>query len=426
MRMKARRAACAASAAVALAAAGCATPDSGLQAAERHLSDRGSITFVQASDEAGTANKQVIEEWNRRHPDEAVTLKQFGDVDDLHDNLVQHFKAQDPGYDVLGADVVTIAEYAAHRWLQPFKGAYSLDTAPLLKQTVATATYHGTLYAAPFMTDAGLLYYRKDLVPNPPRTWRELRAACKIARERHIGCYAGQFAKYEGLTVNVTEAVAAAGGRLVEPDGTTPSAVTPAARKGLSLLVDAYRDGDIPKEGITYQEEEGRQAFEDGKLLFHRNWSYVYPLADSDGGSVVKGKFGVAPLPGVDGPGRTALGGQDNAVNVYSRHKATARDFLIYLQSPAVQKKLLIEQGQSPVVESLYRDESLLGHPELGYLGTLAQSIATATERPVTPFYTAVTKAISENAYAAIKGDKSVDTALSDIQTAILAATSEQ
>ncbi|TDD71846.1 ABC transporter substrate-binding protein [Actinomadura darangshiensis] len=424
--MSTRRTLSAASAALVLAAAGCATPDSGLDAAGRHLDGRGPITYVQASDTAGVATKQVIETWNRRHPDQRVTLRQFSDVDELHDNLVHHFKAEDADYDVLGADVVTIAEYAAHRWLQPFKGAYTLDTSALLEQTVKTARYQGTLYAAPFMTDAGLLYYRKDLVPRPPRTWQELLGHCKIARERGMGCYAGQFAKYEGLTVNVAEAVAAAGGSFVKADGTTPSADTPAARKGLSLLVDAYRSGDIPKEAITYQEEESREAFEAGKLLFLRNWSYVYPLASSDGGSVVKGKFGVAMLPGVSGPGRTALGGQDNAVNVYSEHKATARDFLIYLQSPGVQRELLIKQGQSPVVKSLYHDKKLLDDPALGYLGALERSIATATERPVTPFYPAVTQAISQNAYAAIKGEKPVGKALEDIQAAILAATSEQ
>ena len=45
------------------------------------------------------------------------------------------------------------------------------------------------------------------------------------------------------------------------------------------MLADHYKNGDIPKEAITFQEEQGRQAFEDGKLLFLRNWPYVYNLA---------------------------------------------------------------------------------------------------------------------------------------------------
>ena len=85
------------------------------------------------------------------------------------------------------------------------------------------------------------------------------------------------------------------------------------------MLADHYKNGDIPKEAITYQEEQGRQAFEDGKLLFLRNWPYVYSLAKTDGSSKVKGKFGVAPLPGVDGPGASSLGGHSEGISVYSQ-----------------------------------------------------------------------------------------------------------
>ena len=53
----------------------------------------------------------------------------------------------------------------------------------------------------------------------------------------------------------------------------------------------------------------------------------------------------------------------------------------------------------------------------------LKQSILKAVPRPVTPYYPAVTKAIQDNAYAALKGDKDVKTALADMQAAIKAAT---
>jgi multiple sugar transport system substrate-binding protein len=50
------------------------------------------------------------------------------------------------------------------------------------------------------------------------------------------------------------------------------------------------------------------------------------------------------------------------------------------------------------------------------YLTVLKTSILNAVPRPVTPFYPAVTKAIQDNSYAAIKGEKPVDAALSDMQ----------
>jgi multiple sugar transport system substrate-binding protein len=52
----------------------------------------------------------------------------------------------------------------------------------------------------------------------------------------------------------------------------------------------------------------------------------------------------------------------------------------------------------------------------------LKASLQNAVPRPVTPFYPAVSKAVQDNAYAAIKGEVPVDTALANMQKAIQAA----
>ena len=211
---------------------------------------------------------------------------------------------------------------------------------------------------------------------------------------------------------------------MVRADGKTADVNTPEAAKGLSFLADAYKNGDIPKEAITYQEEQGRQAFESGKLMFLRNWSYVYNLAETDGSSVVKDKFEVAPEPGPNGIGASTLGGHSLGMNVYSKHKATALDFMKFYESDTIQRRLLVKESNAPTLKILYSDPTLLADPKLGYLKTLGESLASAKSRPVTPFYPGVTAAIEENSYAAIKGDKPVSQALKDMQAAITAATS--
>jgi len=395
----------------------------GNDAASQGLDGRGPITYVQGKDNSNVV-RPLIEKWNAAHPNEKVTFKEQTDnADQQHDDLVQHFQAKDPGYDVASVDVVWTAEFAAKGWLQPLKDKMALDTSAMLKPTVDAASYKGTLYAAPESSDGGILYYRKDLVPTAPKTWDEMMSMCSIAKTNNMGCYSGQFKKYEGLTVNASEAINSAGGAVLDADG-KPNLLTAEAKAGMANLTKAYADGEIPKEAITFQEEESRQAFQDGKLLFLRNWPYVYNLATTEGSSKVKDVLGMAALPGKDGPGASSLGGHSAAISVYSKNKATALDFLKFLTSEENQKFFATQGSLAPVLGKLYDDQELVA--KLPYLPVLKTSIENAKPRPVTPFYPAVTKAIQENAYSAIKGEKTVDAALSDMQKSIESASAGQ
>ena len=400
---------------VGLTLAGCSSSGGG-SSNDASLTSRGPITYVQGKDNSNVV-RPLVDKWNTAHPSEKVTFKEQSDnADQQHDDLVQNFQAKSTAYDVVDVDVVWTAEFAAKGWLQPLTDKMAVDTSKLLPATVATATYNKTLFAAPQTSDGGMLYYRTDLVKTPPTTWDEMMSDCSAAKAAGIGCYAGQFAQYEGLTVNASEAINGAGGSVLASDGKTPTLTTPEAEKGLSQLVDAFKDGNIPAVAITYQEEQGRIAFEAGKLMFMRNWPYAFSLAKSDASSKVKDTYAVAPL--VDA---STLGGHNAAISVYSKHKATAHDFLEFLESEETQKFFATQGSLAPVLASLYDDPDLTS--KLPYLPVLKQSILKAVPRPVTPYYPAVTKAIQDNAYAALKGDKDVKTALADMQAAIKAAT---
>ena len=395
---------------------GGATGGGGGSDAEANLDGRGPITYVQGKDNNNVV-RPFIEKWNAAHPDEKVTFKEQTDkADQQHDDLVQHFQAKQSDYDVVSVDVIWTAEFAAKGWLQPLKDKMAIDTSKMLKAPVEASTYKGTLYAGPKDSDGGILYYRKDLVPTPPKTWDEMMSMCSIDKANNIGCYSGQYKQYEGLTVNASEAINSAGGSVLNDQG-KPSLNTPEAKAGLENLVKAYADGNIPQEAITYQEEESRRAFQSGNLLFHRNWPYIYSLITTEGSSAVKDKFAMAPLPGKDGPGASSLGGHNAAISVYSKNKATALDFIKYIETEENQKFFANQASLAPILTSVYEDKELVA--KLPYLSVLQTSIQNAVPRPVTPFYPAVTKAIQENAYAALKGEKPVETALSDMQKSI-------
>ncbi|HEX8094983.1 ABC transporter substrate-binding protein [Jatrophihabitans sp.] len=386
---------------------------------------KGPITFVTGKDNSGLM-PHLAEAWNAKHPDEKVTVKQQSDqADQQLSDLQQHFQAKDPGYDVVTVDVVWTAEFAAKGWLTPLTGKNAMDTSSLLGPTVKAATYNGTLYAAPYASDAGLLYYRKDLVPKAPTTWDEMIAACQGKTSPTItgpkpACYAGQFAKYEGLTVNASEAINSAGGQIVKEDGKTPNLETAEAAKGLEFLVNGFKQGYIPKEALGFQETQSLNAFQAGQLLFMRNWPYADAILAGTG-SKVAGKFDIAPLPGPNGPGASSLGGHSVALSAYSKNQGTGLEFLKFIQSPEIQSYNLTQGSQAPVIASLYDDQALI--KKFPYLPVLKKGIENAIPRPVTPFYPAVTEAIETNAYAALQGTTSVESALKSLQAAIQSAT---
>jgi len=387
---------------------------------EENLDSRGPITYVQGKDNSGVW-RPLIDAWNKEHPDEEVTFKeQTDEADQQHDDLVRNLQGENPDYDVVSVDLVWTAEFAAKGYLQPLEDDLAINTEGLLASTVDSGVYNGTQYVAPQTSDGGMLYYRSDLVKEPPGTWQEMMDMCSIATENNMDCYTGQFQKYEGLTVNASEAINGAGGAILDEDGQTPIVNSEQSVQGLSNLVNAFADGNIPKQAIGYTEEEGRIAFQDGKTLFHRNWPYVYGLAASEPSSKVKGKFDVAPLPGQDGVGASTLGGHNMGISAYSDNKATAIDFINFVLEEDQQRMLLEKGSLAPALESLYTDPALV--KQFGYLPTLQESIANAIPRPITPFYPGVTEAIQTNAYAALKGDVSVEQALQDMEDAITSA----
>jgi multiple sugar transport system substrate-binding protein len=412
----------AATAAALLTITACSSDSGSSDSASENTDGRGPITYVEGKDTTETGVvRQIIDEWNAANPDQQVTFKeQSNDADQAHDDLVQHLQAQQSDYDVMALDVIWTAEFAAKGWLVPLEGEFALDNSGILPATVESATYNGTQYAAPKNTNGGLLFYRSDLVPAAPTTWDELNASCTVAVENNIDCYAGQFAAYEGLTVNTSEIINAHGGSFVGEDGTTPTVNSPEAKAGLQALVTAFENNVIPAQDTTFKEPESQQAFEDGKALYLRNWPYVYGTAAKEG-SAVAGKYAVAPLPGVTGVGTSTLGGYNAAISAYSEHKATAADFLRFLQGEKAQR-IIAEGALPPVLGSLYDDPALIA--EMPYLPALKQSIENAVPRPVTPFYPAVSKAVQDNAFAAIKGEKSVDQAIEDMQAGIESASS--
>ncbi|MFI6036838.1 ABC transporter substrate-binding protein [Streptomyces sp. NPDC051315] len=387
---------------------------SGAHADDGAAGRRGPLTLATAGDLTGYLGP-LLQGWNRAHPGERVTLVELPDsADETRAQMATDLRAGDRSrFDVLNIDVNWTSEFAAAGWIRPLPpDRFPLKT--FLPPVVDTATYDGQLYAVPYVTNAGLLLYRKDVLAEegvpPPRTWAELERAAKTIAPKHgLDGYAGQFLPYEGLTVNAAEAVYSAGGTILGDEGERVTVNSAAAREGIGFLARGVREGWIPKTALTYKEEESKQAFQDGRLLFLRNWPYAYAVASAKG-SPVAGRIGAVPLPGPDGPGTSVLGGSNLAVSAHARHPDSAARLIAYLTSEPVQRQVLTHGALPPVRAALYEDPELVR--EFPYLPTLRAGVLAAAPRPKSPRYDQVSLVVQAVVHDAMTGRETPEAAV--------------
>jgi multiple sugar transport system substrate-binding protein len=393
-------------------------PAAGASGSAAPLSGEGPITFATGKVDTGYL-APLIASWNRQHPAQRVTpIYLPDDADDQYAQLVANLQAHSSVYDVMSLDVIWTAEFASNGWITPISSRL-FRLGSLLRPAVATATYQGHLYAVPFTSNAGLLYYRKDILgaagASVPRTWAQLAYLAKtVAPRYHMWGYGGQFQAYEGLTVNFAEAVQSAGGSILSDGNSAVTVDSPQARQALQFLVGGFRQGWIPKAALGWDEEASRRAFEGGKLLFLRNWPYVYLDASTPGrGNKIVGKFGVTTLPGLHGPGSSTLGGANLAISAYSQHQVTALAFIRYLTSVGSERYILVRSGLPPVWTSLYSQPSLIR--QFPFLPVLKQAILTARPRPALVDYNQFTLAVSSAVHQALAQKVSVTATLANL-----------
>ncbi|WP_136253255.1 ABC transporter substrate-binding protein [Halomonas niordiana] len=277
-------------------------------------------------------------------------------------------------------------------------------------------TVEGRLVAMPWFTDAGLLYYRKDLLEKygheVPETWRELtEIATEIqADEREAGNddfwgYSFQGRAYEGLTCNALEWVASyGGGTIVDSEGEV-TIDNPQAAAALDLAASWI--GTIAPEGaLNHTEEETRGIFQSGNALFLRNWPYVWSLANGEG-SAVAGKIGMTALPhGPEGESKATLGGWNFSVSRYSEHPALAADLVAFITSREQQKAHAIQMGMNPTIEALYQDEEVLAsNPSMS---ELYETLTNGVPRPATATgdaYARVSNAFFNRTHQVLSGE---------------------
>lgn len=350
----------------------------------------------------------IIEEFEAQNPDIQLNIVEGPNATNLIEDLyTSSFLLGDSPYDLVYMDIVWVPKFAAAGWLQDLSDQVSPDELDdFLEGDVNGGRYEGGLYRMPFRSDAGMLYYREDLLAQaglePPETAQELVEVSKQLQESVDADwgYVWQGRQYEGLSAMFVEVLEGFGGYWVDPDTREVGLDQQSAIDAIAFLKNTIDEGVSPPGVTTYQEEEARRLFQSGESIFMRNWPYVWQLANSDD-SPVKGKIAIKPMIHAQGFDSAACqGGWGIGISRTTPHPEEAWRAIEFFTSPEIQKQFILNNGYVPSRRSLFTDPDVVAQYE--FMPDLLEVVQNSVLRPPIAQYAQVSDILQRYLSAAL------------------------
>jgi multiple sugar transport system substrate-binding protein len=308
-------------------------------------------------------------------------------ADGQRQQMVRRLAASDPSMDILALDVTWEAEFAQAGWILPWTGSYQQQASNgTLSAPLQTAIWHGQLYAVPYNSNTQLLWYRSDLVPNPPTTWDEMiNDSIQLAKQGKPHLIEIQGAQYEGTVVWFNSLLTSAGGSVLTPDAAHVSLGAPAVQ-ALSIMKKLATSVAADPSLSVQMEDSNRLAMEAGTAAFELNYPFVYPAMKLDNPKLFKVfKWALYPRVNPNVPAHVTIGGIDLAISRYSPHPDLAFQAALCLRDSANQLIAATKGGLPPTITSLYSNPALF--PDYPFHADILQALQDASVRPKTPAY---------------------------------------
>lgn len=327
------------------------------------------------------------------------------DASQQREQLVRRLGAEDSSIDIVGMDVIWTGEFANAGWVEEWKGPLKKQvTEKVFSNVIETASFEGQLYAAPFNTNTQLLWYRKDLVPKPPRTWDEMIDQAEKLGRGNSGTIQVQANRYEGFMVWANALIESAGTPILSGPETVALSEGPTV-KALEVMGRLANSSAAPPSLSTSDEDSARLAFEGGESAFMTNYTFAYASAQAEAPEVGK-KMGFARFPRVDAsrPSKPPLGGFNLAVNAFSENKDVAFEAAACLANGKSQMTATELDGLPPSRSDLYSSKTVTeAYP--GFAQLVKKSIEDSGPRPTSPAYQDVSLAVQRSLHPPDKID---------------------
>lgn len=191
------------------------------------------------------------------------------------------------------------------------------------------------VYGIPFDMTVQILYYRKDLIPNPPQTWDELVSLLEHGKKFVIGWGSLDWIGFSPFLWQ-------AGGDYYDKNGTKAILDSREALVALKFFSSLYTKYNVPRSAENFA-----AGFRSGEypLVMCGNWLInSFPAEMPE----LEGKWSIALLPkGPSGKRTSFIGGRVIGIFKTSKNVDKAFKFIKFLMKPEIQIEIYNEIAKS-------------------------------------------------------------------------------
>lgn len=237
-------------------------------------------------------------------------------------------------------------------WLLPIDDLLNRDGITMERYPEAfarSAQFEGKTLGFPLRAHAQLLFYRKDLIPDPPASWDDVVEVGQRLKASHpdiapIALYFNNDGNRQNLFIWINF-LWAAGADVFNPDW-SPAWTTPQALEATEDYIGLHTKHKVTNpNSVSFVEQDARQSFQQGKSAMIPVWWWAYSgFYNPDASTLTKDQVGFTGMPSYRGRVKSYAISMPFSISQHSRNQMAAWEFLKWLSNPELEKKNATER----------------------------------------------------------------------------------
>ena len=248
-------------------------------------------------------------------------------------------------------------------WLAPIDERMKADGISMDRYPAAfarSAQFEGKTLGFPLRAHPQLMFYRKDLIPEAPKTWEEIIEVGKKLKETNpeiapLALYYNNDGNRQNLFIWLNFLWAA--GADIFNDDWTAAWASDAAIKATEDYIALHTVHKVTNpNSVSFAEQDARQSFMQGKSAMMPVWWWAYSgFYDPKASSLKKEQVAFAGMPSYGGKTKSYAISMPFSISKYSKNQDAAWEFMKWLSNPDMDKANAIERkvGDKDIVNNV-------------------------------------------------------------------------